>query len=91
MPKFVARERKHKVRRRLDGDHSRTGNDRWNSNAAEILPSNQIEREQKRAELKTALKAGQPKISGKKQKRLDNYIVCSFDRFSPRHEANNSF
>lgn len=77
MPKFVPRQRKHKVRNRLEpaggnGGVS-TGND---SNAAEILPTTIIEKEKKRQDMKNALRAQQPKISSKKQKRLDKYIVC---------------
>jgi len=76
MPKFVARERKHKVRRRLGGTNSKNGIGQSDSNAAEILPGNTTEKEQKRQDLKNALRVRQPRISGKKQKRLDKYIVC---------------
>ena len=73
MPRFLPRQRKHKVRKRLEQDNGiRNGGD---SNAAEILPINITEKETKRQDLKTALRAQQPKISSKKQKRLDKYIV----------------
>ena len=77
MPKFVPRQRKHKVRRRLEQDGGNvgvpTGND---SNAAEILSSTSTEKEKKKQDMKNALRAQQPKISSKKQKRLDKYVVC---------------
>ena len=76
MPKFVPRERKHKVRKRLEQDSANidvlTGND---SNAAEILPPSATEKEKKRQDLRNRLREQQPKVSSKKQKRLDKYIV----------------
>ena len=78
MPKFVPRQRKHKVRKRLEqsGDdvEVRISND---SNAAEILPATVTEKEKKRQDLKNALRVQQSKVSSKKQKRLDKYIVRS--------------
>lgn len=76
MPKFVPRERKHKVRQRLEQQGGENGANTLlaaDPNAVEILHSNEKEKKQ---ELKTALQAQQPKISGKKKKRLDKYIVC---------------
>ena len=77
MPKFVPRERKHKVRRRLEENGRSEGNGPLglDPNAMEILPSSRTENEIKRQAMKDALRAQQPKISGKKQKRLDRYIV----------------
>lgn len=76
MPKFIPRQRKHKARRRLEQDAGDvgfpTGDD---SNAVEITPSTTTEREKKRLDMKAALRAQQPRISNKKQKRLDKYIV----------------
>lgn len=76
MPKFVARQRKHKSRHR-DGrsgkSDSEPGND---SNVTELLPVTRTEKEEKRQQLKEDLRAQQPKVSSKKQKRLDKYIVC---------------
>ena len=76
MPKFIPRQRKHKVRRRLEQDAGNavypTGDD---SNPVEINPSTTTEREKKRLDMKAALRAQQPRISSKKQKRLDKYIV----------------
>lgn len=77
MPKFVPRERKHKVRQRLaqqGGENEANDLAAADPNAVEILPSS--EKEKKKQELKTAIQAQQPKISGKKKKRLDKYIVC---------------
>lgn len=80
MPKFVPRQRKHKVLQRTkdNGTSPRTGRD---SNPVEILPVEKAKREEKRRELKAQLRAQQPTMSSKKQKRLDKYIVlmvCSF-------------
>ena len=78
MPRFVPRQRKHKVRKRLEQDGGTvcvpTSMD---SNAVEILPTSVTEKERKRQDMRNALRVGQPKVSGKKQKRLDKYIVCS--------------
>ena len=78
MPKFVPRERKHKVRKRLEeyGNGSRDGHLRSDPNAVEILPSTSIEKEDRRKAMKDALRAKNPQMSSKKQKRLDKYIVC---------------
>lgn len=77
MPKFVPKERKHKVRQRLGQDGQIGGDDAAaaDSNAMEILPSSSTEKEQKRQRMKESLRAQQSKISGKKQRRLDKYIV----------------
>lgn len=83
-PKFApTRERKH---RRLakqassageDGAHAKTtaGQD---SNALTVVPASKEEREERRRKMREELRAQQvaPKISAKKQKRLDKYIVC---------------
>lgn len=76
MPKFVPRQRKHKVRKRLEQDGDSVGVPNGNdSNATEIVPPTVTEREEKRQDMKNALRAQQPKVSSKKQKRLDKYIV----------------
>ncbi len=76
MPRFVPRQRKHKVRNRLDlaggNIDVSTGND---SNAVEILPATITEKEKKRQDMKNALRAQQSKVTSKKQKRLDKYVV----------------
>ena len=78
MPKFVPRERKHKVRERLEenGNGDRNGHLASDPNAVEILPSISMGKEEKRKAMKDDLRAQQPQISSKKQKRLDKYIVC---------------
>lgn len=79
MPKFVSRQRKHKVRKRLEQDGGNVGVQAANdSNAVEILPTTIREKEQKRQDLRHELQAQQPKTSSKKQKRLDKYIVRLF-------------
>jgi hypothetical protein len=71
MPKFVPRQRKHKAIARRK--HSIPQDD---ANTAEILPEAERERaEQKRALKDELLRETQGKISGKKKKRLDKYIV----------------
>ena len=77
MPKFVPRERKHKVRQRRGQDGNNGGNETStvDSNVVEILPSSTGEKEQKRQNMRADLQAQQ--VSGKKRKRLDKYIVCS--------------
>ena len=74
MPKFVPRQRKHKVRAResQNGISTDVGGD---SNAVEVLPTGRLEKEEKRRQIKEEFRAQQPKMSGKKQKRLDKYIV----------------
>ncbi|KAF7448074.1 Pre-mRNA-splicing factor ATP-dependent RNA helicase PRP16 [Pyrenophora tritici-repentis] len=72
MPKFVPRQRKHKVlaRRKPSNDGATI-----DANAAEILPQEEQERAQKKAALKDELtRESQGKMSGKKKKRLDKYI-----------------
>ncbi|PGH17235.1 hypothetical protein AJ80_04877 [Polytolypa hystricis UAMH7299] len=70
MPKFVPRQRKHKGR---DRDKKAAAQPE-DSNAVEIQPVSKTEREEKRQKLREELRAQQPKISSKKQKRLDKYI-----------------
>ncbi|KAI0884418.1 P-loop containing nucleoside triphosphate hydrolase protein [Annulohypoxylon maeteangense] len=79
MPKFVPRQRKHRVLARIkaqqeatrDGGAASSEND---SNALEILPDAQKQvREAKRAQLREELN-GEVKVSGKKAKRLEKYI-----------------
>ncbi|KAI1623202.1 adenosinetriphosphatase [Exophiala viscosa] len=69
--RFVPRQRKHKVRAR-----EQTGSAAPEStNQEQIVPLSKVEREVKRARLREELRAQQPpKISSKKQKRLDKYI-----------------
>lgn len=71
MAPFKRRERKHRVRRRTS-EHPDNGTD---TNASEILPASQQELKSRREEMRASLRAEQPKMSSKKQKRLDKYIV----------------
>ncbi|GES62889.1 DEAH-box RNA helicase [Aspergillus terreus] len=68
MPKFVPRQRKQKNKQR----DSKTAP--VDTNAAEILPTSKDDKEAKREKLREELKDQHPKISSKKQKRLDKYI-----------------
>jgi len=73
MPKFVPRQRKHEVlaRRKTPANDATI-----DANATEILPQEEQERAQKKAALKDELtRESQGKMSGKKKKRLDKYIV----------------
>lgn len=74
MASFVPRQRKRKARQRSETrKHGKSGDD---SNALEIaLPT--TEREKQKQSIKGAIRAEQPKMSNKKQKRLDKYIVGS--------------
>jgi len=81
MPKFVPRERKHKVLLRQKSE-SNGGHGKEiplvgamvDSNPVELLPKT-TEKEQRRQDMRHTLRAQQPKVSAKKQKRLDKYIV----------------
>lgn len=68
MGKYVPRERKHKRRQHDAGPPVDT-------NVPEIMPISKAEKEERRRKLREELRAQQPKISAKKQKRLDKYIV----------------
>jgi ATP-dependent RNA helicase DHX37/DHR1 len=70
MPKFVPRQRKHKVLARR-----KSAVPQEDANTVEILPEQERERAEKKAVLKQELvRESQGKISGKKKKRLDKYI-----------------
>lgn len=69
MPKFVPRQRKQKNKQR---DSKAAPVD---TNAAEILPTSKNDKEARREKLREQLKDQHPKVSSKKQKRLDKYIV----------------
>lgn len=75
MPKFVPRQRKHKVRARLQQQQHRQG-DGPDTNASEILPESKTDKQWRKEQLKAELRAQQPAASSKKRKRLDKYIVC---------------
>lgn len=71
MPRFIPRQRKHKVRER---EITQTNDALINSNQIQILPQSKEEKKEKRRKLRAELRDGQSKISSKKQKRLDKYI-----------------
>ena len=73
MPKFVPRQRKHKVlaRSKENGAKSEPVLD---SNAVEHIPAAKAEIEEKKRRMKEELRAEGAKISGKKAKRLEKYI-----------------
>ncbi|CAJ2508240.1 Uu.00g094260.m01.CDS01 [Anthostomella pinea] len=79
MPKFVPRQRKHKViaRQKAQQNGTRDGGDappQLDSNALEILPDAQkANLEARRAQMREELQ-GDVKVSGKKAKRLEKYI-----------------
>lgn len=76
MAKFVPRQRKHKVRKRLEQNDGNEGPKYGlDTNPVEIQSATATEREKKRQQMKQSLRAKHPKASGKKQKRLDKYIV----------------
>ena len=72
-PKFVARQRKHKVLARLK-DKSRNSEPTIDTNATEHVPAAKAELDEKKRLLKEELQQEGKKISGKKAKRLDKYI-----------------
>ena len=74
MPRFVPRQRKQRVLRRSAKNGAST-NGGADTNTMEILPSEQTEKEKLRLRLKDEIRAQQPQMSSKKQKRLDKYIV----------------
>ena len=74
MPKFVPRQRKHKVRSRTSNGSNGLPQPS-DANRAEILPPSRAEKEDKRQRLREELRAARPKMGAKKQKRLDKYIV----------------
>lgn len=74
MPQFVPRQRKQRVLRRSANNGTST-NGRADTNALEILPSEQTEKEKLHLRIKDEIRAQQPQMSSKKQKRLDKYIV----------------
>lgn len=83
MAKFTPRQRKHKHRVREEEERQKAAakvgiQATDDANADVILPHGKAEKEEKRKHLREELRAAQPqsKISKKKQKRLDKYIVC---------------
>lgn len=70
MPKFVPRQRKQKHRRREEANAPPT-----DTNFAEVSTSSKNDKEERREKLRDELRSQHPKVSAKKQKRLDKYIV----------------
>ncbi|KAJ5854900.1 hypothetical protein N7534_007443 [Penicillium rubens] len=66
-PKFTPRLRKQKHRQNPDGESADT-------NVAQLQPVSKDEKEARRQKLKGELQEQHPKMSAKKQKRLDKYI-----------------
>ncbi|GJC81927.1 putative ATP-dependent RNA helicase PB1A10.06c [Colletotrichum liriopes] len=73
MPKFVPRQRKHKVLAREKAKEN--GVIPLDTNTDEILPEDQKRIQEKRAQLKAELQGDGAKASGKKAKRLEKYIT----------------
>src|SRR6266536_1769018 len=73
MPKFVPRQRKHKVLARNKGNGGKS-EPVVDSNAVEHIPAAKAEIEEKKRRMKEELRAEGTKISGKKAKRLEKYI-----------------
>ncbi|OWP01915.1 hypothetical protein B2J93_4765 [Marssonina coronariae] len=73
MGKFVPRQRKHKAKERGRRDIESAASQIIDSNATEIIPASQKEREKKQR-MKEAQQQHGPKISGKKAKRLEKYL-----------------
>jgi ATP-dependent RNA helicase DHX37/DHR1 len=73
MPKFVPRQRKHKVLARTK-QISRAVGAEVDSNAVEHIPTAKAELEEKKRRLKGELQNQGPRVSGKKAKRLEKYI-----------------
>lgn len=81
MGKFVPRQRKHKVKER-ERQENKTASQQQNldSNAVEIVPASQTEREEKKRRMKEAITQQGPKISSKKAKRLDKYVEAKLKK-----------
>ncbi|KAF2727902.1 DEAH-box RNA helicase-like protein [Polyplosphaeria fusca] len=74
MPKFIPRQRKHKVNARQKNSDQQDGRPH-ETNIAEVLPADQLEREEKKRQMKENIAAeNKGKMSSKKKKRLDKYI-----------------
>ncbi|CZT05495.1 hypothetical protein WAI453_004980 [Rhynchosporium graminicola] len=75
MPKFVPRQRKHKVKEReRRAKEGKFHNATVDSNAVEILPPAKTDHEEKKRRMREEIEAQGPKISGKKAKRLEKYL-----------------
>ena len=75
MPKFVPRQRKHKVRQRLQQDQDSKASGVFDPSTALKGANIQIEDEGRKRELRERLIDRQNIHSSKKKKRLEKYIV----------------
>ncbi|TVY53640.1 putative ATP-dependent RNA helicase DHR1 [Lachnellula cervina] len=76
-PKFVPRQRKHKVIARAKENskqHSQSQSQPLDSNTVEHIPAAKSEIEEKKQRMKDELRQENGKVSGKKAKRLEKYI-----------------
>ncbi|TID20217.1 P-loop containing nucleoside triphosphate hydrolase protein [Venturia nashicola] len=73
-PKFVPRERKHRKIARQKDTNRPSAQHEVESNEHEILPKSRDDIEVRKRSMREELRAAQPKMSSKKQKRLDKYI-----------------
>ena len=73
MPKFVPRQRKHKVIARLQNEKQPTPHND-DTNIIEYVPPGKVEVEARKLELKEKLRNEGTKVSSKKAKRLEKYI-----------------
>ncbi|KAL2067772.1 hypothetical protein VTL71DRAFT_15868 [Oculimacula yallundae] len=75
MPKFVPRQRKHKVKERERREKEGVSQDATiDSNAVETVPAAKSEHEEKKRRMREEIEKTGPKISGKKAKRLEKYL-----------------
>ncbi|KAG9231882.1 P-loop containing nucleoside triphosphate hydrolase protein [Amylocarpus encephaloides] len=74
MPKFVPRQRKHKVIARSKDNGKSSQPTVLDSNALEHIPAPKSELEEKKIRMREELRKDGQKISGKKAKRLEKYI-----------------
>ncbi|KAH8821466.1 DEAH-box RNA helicase [Xylogone sp. PMI_703] len=72
-PKFIPRQRKRKVLDR-QRSHGHKPESTLDTNVQEFIPPAKAEREEKKRQMKEALRIEGQKISGKKAKRLEKYI-----------------
>jgi len=81
VPKFTPRIRKQKAKARATVPAEAQLANTAQSNAVEIIPASKTEAEERRRKLREEIRAQQPesKVSSKKKKRLEHYIVCVLD------------
>ena len=76
--KFTPRLRKQKAKARATVPAEAQLANTDQSNVVEIIPASKTEAEERRRKLREEIRAQQPesKVSSKKKKRLEHYIVC---------------